>query len=222
MALGALNEMQTRLKRYVEDRTTMVAAIAHDLRTPLMRLALYLDEAPEPVRVAAEAEILEMRTRIQATLDFVQSVSTPARRRSLNLRSLVESVVDGMADLGADVAIDCSEDVTVNVDVAAMKALLTNLLENAARYAGDARVSLHRGEAGVVIEVSDHGPGIPENQLDRVFEPFYRLEPSRNRSGGGTGLGLASARAIARAHGGDLTLSNRPGGGLVARLAIPE
>ena len=162
-----------------------------------------------------------MRNRIQATLDFVQGVSKPSRRRSLNLRSLTESVVDGMSDLGADVAIECAEDVTVHVDVAALKALLTNLLENATRYAGDARVSLHRRDGVAVVEIVDRGPGIPENELERVFAPFYRLEPSRNRSGGGAGLGLASARAVARAHGGDVTLSNREGGGLLARLTIP-
>lgn len=221
VAAAALNGMQARLKKYVENRTTMVAAIAHDLRTPLMRLALYLDDVPEPLRTAAEAEIFEMRDRIQATLDFVQNINRPARRQRMSLLSLIESVVDGLADLGMDVHLEASDDVVINADAAGLRALFTNLLNNAVQYAQGARVRLSRSDSQAIVEVMDRGPGIDVQDLERVFEPFYRVERSRNRDSGGTGLGLSSARAVARAHGGDVELLNREGGGLVARVTLP-
>ena len=220
-AIAALNEMHARLKRYVDDRTTLVAAIAHDLRTPLMRLTLILEDVDEPARGASRSEIREMSDRIDAALAFVRGVAIPAKRKRLNLRSLVESVVSEMEDGGADVELVAGPQAVVDADVGGIRSMIVNLLANAVRYAGSARVALHRDDGHVRLEVSDDGPGIPEAEIERVFEPFHRVESSRSRETGGTGLGLASARAVARAHGGDVVLRNRPQGGLTVEAILP-
>ena len=146
---------------------------------------------------------------------------SPVRRQRLDLRTLVESVVDEMADRGASVVVQPGPDAIVDADVAGLRALFVNLVENAVRYADGAEVTLRRRRRTVLIDVADRGPGLPGGELERVFEPFYRLELSRNRDTGGSGLGLASARTVARAHGGDITLRNRPEGGLVATVSLP-
>jgi two-component system OmpR family sensor kinase len=220
-AASAFNAMQGRLQRYVEDRTTMVAAIAHDLRTPLMRLGLFIEDLPPPTRSAAEGEIREMKGRINSILAFMRDVNKPARRQKLKLRSLVESVVDAMADQGADVAIEDGEDITLDADVAGLRALFTNIIENAVIYGGEAQVRLDQADGHARIHVIDHGAGLPETEFEKVFTPFYRVEGSRSRETGGNGLGLASARAVARTHGGDITLTPTPGGGLTATISLP-
>lgn len=216
----ALNDMQARLKRYVDDRTTMIAAIAHDLRTPLMRLSLYLDDLPPETRSAAEAEIREMKERIQATLSFARDVNSPVRRQRMNLRSLLETISDERTDQGANVFVEPGDDLVIDGDVAGLKAMFDNLVDNAVRYANGARIVLGHMHGQAAIDVEDEGPGIPTAELERVFQPFYRIDTSRNRETGGTGLGLASARAVARAHGGDVILSHREGGGLVAHVTL--
>lgn len=221
-AILALNDMQARLKRLVDDRTTLVASIAHDLKTPLMRLYLLLDNAPDSVRSSAEAEICEMSERINTALSFVKGINTPIERKRLNLRTLIESVANDLEDNGYDVDVASGPDVTVEANVAGLRALLANVVENALRYAGDAHLELRSDSTHAIVQVTDTGPGIPETELERVFEPFYRLETSRSRTTGGMGLGLASARAVARAHGGDLILRNRPEGGLIAELSLPK
>ncbi|HEY0270835.1 MAG TPA: HAMP domain-containing sensor histidine kinase [Sphingomonas sp.] len=221
LAATAFNEMQARIRRYVDDRVTMAAAIAHDLRTPLMRLALRVEKVPMPVRAEIEADIVEMKDMIGAALAFVRDTARPLRRQRLSLRALVESVADSMVDMGADVAVASGPDIVVEADVSAVKTLVANLVGNAVKFAGAARITIARVDGQAEIAVSDDGPGVPEAQIDRLFEPFYRLEPSRNRETGGSGLGLASARAVARAHGGDVTIANRAQGGLLARAVLP-
>jgi signal transduction histidine kinase len=221
LAASAFNEMQARIGRYVEDRVTMAAAMAHDLRTPLMRLALRVEKAEPAERAAMEADIGEMKEMIAASLAFVRDIGRPPRRQRLSLRALTESVTEGMADMGDDVTLEPGEDVVIEADVSGLKALLSNLIGNAVTYAGQARVRIARPDGHALIEVADDGPGLPDALLERVFEPFFRAEPSRNRETGGSGLGLASARAVARAHGGDVTLLNRAGGGLLARVLLP-
>ncbi len=221
LAAGAFNRMQARIARYVEDRVTMAAAMAHDLRTPLMRLALRVEKVAPMERAAMEADIAEMKEMIASALAFVRDTGRTPRRQRLSLRAVVESVADEMADMGKDVAVEPGEDVVIEGDVAGLKALLANLIGNALAYAGQARVRLAGAEGHAVIEVADNGRGLPEELLERVFEPFFRAEPSRNRETGGSGLGLASARAVARAHGGDVTLINRAEGGLLARVMLP-
>ncbi len=220
-AAAAFNQMQARLNRYVDDRATVIAAIAHDLRTPLMRLELRLEDASDEIRRTCESDIRDMESMISATLAFVRDTSRPAARRPLDLRTLTESVTDDLSDRGAPVTLAPGEAVVIDGNPAALKALLSNLIQNALKYAGNADVALGRADGVATIEVRDDGPGIALEDLDRVFEPFFRGERSRNRDTGGIGLGLASVRAVARAHGGDVTIENRPEGGLRARVLLP-
>lgn len=220
-AAAAFNQMQARLSRYVEDRAMLTAAIAHDLRTPLMRLSLRLEQAPEALREQTASDIRDMESMISSVLSFLRDLSTPARRNALDLRSLAESVTDGFADQGRTVTLLPGESLVLEGDPQALKALFANLIGNALAYGGGAAEVAIGRDGDAWIEVRDHGPGIPEDQLDRVFEPFYRVEQSRNRETGGTGLGLASVRAVARAHGGEAVLINRASGGLIARVTLP-
>lgn len=220
-AATAFNQMQARLNRYVDDRATVIASIAHDLRTPLMRLELRLENAPDKIRRACENDIRDMESMLAATLAFVRDTTKPAARRPLDLRSLAENVTDDMTDMGNNVTLAPGEAIVVDGHPAALKSLMSNLVGNSIKYAGSARMALSVEEGQAVIAVTDDGPGIAEEDLDRIFEPFFRSEPSRNRDTGGIGLGLASVRAVARAHGGDATVQNRPEGGLLARVTIP-
>ena len=220
-AATAFNLMQERLNRYVEDRTTLIAAVAHDLRTPLMRLSLRLEKAPDEIRLAGEEDIREMSERIGAAMAFVREMTRHVRRQRLDLRSLAESVTTDAADAGGDVTLLPGPAIGIDGDAPSLKALLTNLVSNAVNYAGNAQVSLSAGKGVAIIEVRDTGPGMAPADLARAFEPFFRAERSRNRDTGGTGLGLASVRAVARAHGGDATIENHPDGGLLARVTLP-
>ncbi len=220
-AVTAFNEMQDRLRRYVEDRTSMVAAIAHDLRTPLTRLRFRIEAAPEEARAKMSADIDQMEAMIAATLTFVRDASGDPQRTRLELSSLLESIVDDMAETGADVSVGRTEKVVIDADSLALRRLLTNLLENAVKYGVRARASLSVINSLAEIDIDDDGPGVPPPELNRVFDPFYRREPSRSRQTGGIGLGLSVARSIARAHGGDVALINRPRGGLTARVTLP-
>lgn len=220
-AARAFNEMQTRLNQYVQDRTTLIAAVAHDLRTPLMRLALRLEKASPELRHAADADIAEMSDRIGAAMAFVRDVTRSVVKQKLDLRSIAQSVTDEWIDGGHDVILMSGPPLAMQGDVAAIKSLLTNLVGNAVRYAGNAEVALWRDDDRVVIEVADDGPGMNPADLDRAFEPFFRGEQSRNRDTGGIGLGLASVRAVARSHGGDAVIQNRAAGGLTVRVTLP-
>lgn len=217
----AFNDMQERLQRYVEDRTAMVGAIAHDLRTPLTRLRFRIENVPEEARAKMASDLDQMEEMIAAALTFVRDASRPADRTPLELSSLLESLCDEMADTGARTEIDRADKVILDGDPVALRRLFANLLENAIKFGGRAQVRVFRDSVHALVEIEDDGPGIPENELDRVFEPFYRREPSRSRQTGGIGLGLAVVRSVARAHGGDVFLTNRPDGGLTARVQLP-
>jgi signal transduction histidine kinase len=222
IAAAAFNDMQARLRRYVEDRTGMVGAVAHDLRTPLTRLRFRVESAPEELRGKMTADIEQMEEMIAATLAFVRDAFRPAERTRLELTSMLESLCDEMAETGADTDVEeRGEKVVIEGDPIALRRLFTNLLENAVKFGRGARARVFREAGHAVVEISDNGPGIPPEDLDRVFEPFYRREPSRNRQTGGIGLGLAVVRSIARRHGGDVELANRKGGGLTARVQLP-
>jgi signal transduction histidine kinase len=220
-AAAAFNEMQARLTRYVDDRAMLTAAIAHDLRTPLMRALLRIDKAPKQLRQGLEADIREMEVMISSVIDFLREISAPTRRQRLDLRALVESVTDEYLDWLQPVALLDGPSPVIEADVAALKTLVENLMSNAIKYGGDATIRIDEGEGQVVVEVRDTGPGIAPDDMERAFQPFVRLEESRNRDTGGVGLGLTSARTVARAHGGDIVLINHPEGGLVARVTLP-
>jgi two-component system, OmpR family, sensor kinase len=221
VAARAFNDMQERLRRYVEDRTAMVGAIAHDLRTPLTRLRFRIESTPDDLRAKLSSDLDEMEAMISATLSFVRDANQAAERTKLELSSLLESLVDEMQDTKSDVVIERAERVVIEGDPIALKRLFSNLLDNAVKYGSRARVRVFAQGRSAIVEVDDDGPGVPKAELERVFEPFYRREPSRNRETGGIGLGLAVVRSVARAHGGDAELENRQGGGLTARVTLP-
>lgn len=220
-AAAAFNRMQARLKRYVDDRTAMVGAIAHDLRTPLTRLRFRIEAAPEDLRPKLEADVDQMEAMIAATMSFVADATKARERTPLELSSLVESVFDDLAETGTEATVERAEKLVLNGDPIALRRLVANLAENAVKYGQRARARVFPEHGAAIIEIDDDGPGVPAAELDRVFDPFYRGEPSRNRETGGIGLGLAVVRSVARAHGGDVTLHNRPGGGLTARVSLP-
>jgi two-component system OmpR family sensor kinase len=220
-AAAAFNEMQNRIRRYVDDRTGMIGAIAHDLRTPLTRLRFRIEAAPDPLRGKMEADIDHMEAMVSSTLSFVRDAALPRDRRRLEIASLVETVMDEAALTGADTAVRRAERVVVDGDPLALKRLVANLVDNALKYGARARAGVFSEDGMAVILVEDDGPGVPEGEIERVFEPFYRLESSRSRETGGIGLGLAVVRAVARSHGGDVVLHNRPRGGLSARVTLP-
>ena len=219
----AFNLMQERLRRYVEDRTTMIAAISHDLRTPLARMRFKLERAPAELREAVESDIEQMEQMAAAVLAFVRdSDGARARARTrLDLLSLLECAVDDASFAGAEVAMAGAEAAEVEGDPLALRSVFANLIDNGVKYGGSVTVGVRRDAAEAVVEIADAGPGLPEGELERVFAPFYRAEPSRNRKTGGMGLGLAVARAVARAHGGDVTLAPGPSRGLVATVRLP-
>lgn len=199
----------------------MVGAIAHDLRTPLTRLKFRIESAPEDLRRKMAKDIDEMEQMISAAMTFVRDASHAGARSPLEVSTLVESLCDEMVETGAQVTLTDRERVVLNGDAVALRRLFTNLLENAVKFGGGVEVRVLGQEGFAVIEILDDGPGIPDDERERVFEPFYRREPSRNRDTGGIGLGLAVVRSVARAHGGEVDLENRPEGGLKARVRLP-
>jgi signal transduction histidine kinase len=219
-AAEAFNGMQSRLKRYIDDRTAMVGAISHDLRTPLARIRFKLENAPAPLKGSVLGDVAQMEQMIQGVLTFIRNESTPRHREKLDLLSLVECVADDAAMLGGDVEVTTAEPVTVDGDAMALQRLFVNLVDNAVKYGGQARIALSRTDGHAVVEITDAGPGLAGEELEKVFQPFYRADPARNVDAGGIGLGLPIARSTARAHGGDLELANA-GQGLTARVTLP-
>ena len=221
-AVAAYNEMQSRLQRYVSERTAMVAAIAHDLRTPLTRLRFRAERASPELRDLFESDIEQMDAMIAGALGFVRDTSPPTRRERLELSALVETAMDDAAQLGGRLSFNRLECVHVTGDPLALKRLVANLIDNALKFGGSATATVYPSEQMGVVRIEDDGPGIPEDQMKAVFEPFRRLETSRNRDTGGSGLGLAVVQAIAASHGGEVVLANRAGGGLAAELRLPR
>ena len=219
-AAEAFNNMQGRLKRYIDDRTAMVGAISHDLRTPLARIRFKMEAAPAPLKDSILGDVAQMEQMLQGVLTFIRNESTPRHREKLDLLSLLECVADDAALVGGDVEIEHAEPVTVDGDAAALQRLFVNLVDNAVKYGGRARITLRREADHAVVEIADAGPGLSPEDLERVFEPFYRADPARNLDAGGIGLGLPIARSTARAHGGDLELASTPQG-LRARVRLP-
>lgn len=219
-AAAAFNDMQVKLRRYVEERTAMVAAIAHDLRTPLTRMRFRIENAPPDIRDKVAADIEQMDGMVSQALTFVRGDVAGRERMKLDLGALIQSVADDLAEMGDDVSFDGGK-LVVEGDPIGLRRLVTNLVENAVKFGHRARVSLVREVDAVLIRVDDDGPGLAESEIERVFEPFHRADPSRAPSTGGFGLGLSVARSIAQAHGGDVTLANREGGGLTATVRLP-
>jgi protein-histidine pros-kinase len=222
---AGFNTMQRAVQAQLRERTFILGAISHDLKTPLTRLKLRLSDLPaDAPREAINADLDAMGALIDEGLDYARSTQLREARVPLDLVGLLEGMVDDASDLGQPVQLaSVVGPVTVCAAPRALTRLLQNLIDNALRYGGCADLSVHILADQVEVQVADHGPGIPPEDRERMFEPFVRGESSRGRDSGGTGLGLAIARNIAVAHGGRVWLSERPhGGGLVAHLALPR
>jgi signal transduction histidine kinase len=222
-ATRAFNGMQERLRRLVENRTRMLAAISHDLRTPITQLRLraeFIEDAEEQAKTLAALE--EMEAMIASTLTFARDDALTEAPRTVDLAALVGSLCDDLADAAKPVFYEVSDKITVTCRPAGLKRAVANLIENAVKYGDAARVSIDTDAEAARIVVEDDGPGIPSAELENVFAPFYRVEKSRGSGPGGVGLGLSIVRAVADAHGGHVRLENREGGGLRATLELPK
>ena len=226
----AFNDMQARLRRQLAERDQLLAAVSHDLKTPLARLRLRLELIGESgVQARALADLADLETTVADTLDFLRAGREEATV-PVAIGALAEALADDAADTGAAVEVLGDGGAPLPARPRALRRCLQNLLDNALRYGnsdGEAdapvEIVLHDAPQALCICIRDRGPGLPAAELERVFEPFRRLEHSRSRATGGTGLGLSIARAIARGHGGELTLANRSyGPGLEARLTLPR
>ena len=226
-AAAAFNTMAARIRRFVQDRTELLTAIGHDLRTPITRLKLraeFMEDEEQRRKMLSDLD--ELEAMVSATLAFGRDATHAEPVAPLDLAELLRTVLDEAGDACPDAAerigYDGPAHMTLRARSLALKRALANLVTNAVNYGGGALVRLAPPADGVVrIDVDDDGPGIPPGELDRVFEPFHRGEPSRNRETGGVGLGLPIARNILRAHGGDVTLANRPSGGVRATVTLP-
>ncbi|WP_029356300.1 ATP-binding protein [Bosea sp. 117] len=218
----AYNLMQARLQRFVEDRTRMLAAIGHDLRTPITSLRLRAEfVSDDETREKMLSTLDELRAMTEATLAFSREQAAEEPTRNVDLTALVESLCDDLVEIGHDVVVADAPKIGYRCRADALKRAVRNLVENAVRYGGRARVSVLSSASAIEIAIEDDGPGIPADRLERVFAPFFRLEDSRSRETGGIGLGLSIARNIARHHGGDITLTNT-GAGLRATISLPH
>lgn len=222
-AARAFNAMQRRMAGYLNERMQILAAISHDLQTPITRMRLRVDlmeGMPEADKLRQDLDA--MRALVQEGVTYaktLQGADEPVRR--LDLDALVRSIVNDYADTGSPVSMTREGGTAVDTRPNALRRIITNLVDNALKYGGRAEVGVQRDDTRLRIDVCDDGPGIPEEQLSAVLQPFYRLEGSRSRETGGTGLGLAIAHQLALSLGGDLSLHNRPEGGLRASIALP-
>lgn len=220
-AATALNHMQARIRTQINERAEMLAAIAHDLRTPLARLSFLLAEQPLSNRAKVEEEIAEMDQMIGTTMDYVRSEAVEPVREKIDLRSLLESVVDDSVDLGQAAMLHSGPTITVYADPLMLRRVLTNVIGNAVTHGKKARVKAYDDGKMAIIEVHDEGPGMSDADLARAFDPYFRAELSRSRNTGGVGLGLAVAKRGVEAHSGQISLSNHKGGGLIVSIALP-
>ncbi|QBK04810.1 HAMP domain-containing protein [Hylemonella gracilis] len=221
-ASRVFNQMQAQLRRQLEERDRFVAAVSHDLRTPLTRLRLRAESLADPrERRGFQQDIEGMEEMIRATLDYLRGAADEESFVLLDVGALVTSLADDHPAGPRAVRVEGAAR-AVRVQPSALRRAIGNLVDNAIRYGEQAHIRLRDEPGRLCIEVNDRGPGIPPEQLEQVFEPFYRLESSRNRHTGGVGLGLAIARDIARRQGGSLTLRNLPRSGLQAVLELPR
>lgn len=219
----ALNAMQDRLARLTADQTQALAAVSHDLRTPIGRLRLRTDLLEDrSFQAEMQGDLDEMEQMVGSVLAYLKGDADPEPRRAVDLVALLTTLVDAAADAGQDATYDGPDRAVLHARPLALKRAFANLIDNAVAYGGAARVALRDGPAGITVAVADDGPGIPEAELDRVLQPFQRIEGSRSRATGGVGLGLAIALQAVEREGGRLALVNRPGGGLTAEVSLPR
>jgi signal transduction histidine kinase len=222
-AARAFNTMQDRLQRYLDSRTRVLAAMSHDLKTPLTRLRLQVETALEDPVIQAKfgKELDEMESLVHGSLALFRGLDDDETQAPIDINSLVETIKNEFREMGYDVSVEGEAAQPFIGKPQALKRCLTNLVANAVKFGVRAKIGVEDG-AALLIRVRDDGPGIPADELERVFEPFYRVESSRNRDTGGTGLGLSIARDVAQAHGGSLVAQNLAAGGLEALLVLPQ
>lgn len=222
-AAHAFNTMQSRLASYIQERTRILAAMSHDLKTPITRLRLRAELLEDDeLRTKFTKDLEEMESLVASTLDFMRGVDNPEPLQPMDIMALLESLQTDAEEMGQEVRLEGIAAHPYPCKPAALKRCLGNLIDNAVKYGKCATLRVENSDKQLKIRILDQGTGIPEALLERVFEPFYRLENSRNRDTGGTGLGLSIARNIAQLHGGELVLRNRAGGGLEAILTLPR
>ena len=221
--IAAFNVMQTRIQTLMSYRTAMLAAISHDLRTPLTRIRLrgeFIQDPAQQERLFRDVD--ELQQMVDGALAFFRGDAQEEQITSLDLPSIVQTIIDDFADQDVMVQYRGPARLPLLGRPSALKRAIANVIENAVKYAAPPEVSVTVGETQVTISICDTGAGIPEEMLEQVFNPFFRLESSRNRATGGVGLGLTAAQSIVREHGGEVTLANRAGGGLDVRLVLPR
>lgn len=222
-ATAAFNAMQARIRQHIAQRTQMLAAITHDLQTPLTRMRLRLEKVQDSeLQERLKGDLDAMQAMVREGLELARSTDTTEAMCSLDLDSLLDSVCSDASDSGQDVTLKGRANMTLMGRPLALRRCFGNLIDNAVKYGRKAMVSVERQGGKAIVRIRDEGPGIPESELACVFEPFYRVEGSRSRESGGTGLGLPIARNIVEQHGGSISLANHPEGGLVATLVLPE
>ena len=222
-AIEAFNAMSNRVGNMLDEKDRMLGAIGHDLRTPLASLRIRAESVePEAERQKMIQTIEEMTAMLDNTLTLARSGRSMEPARIVDVTALVDSVVEEFRALGHDVEMAPGKREAVSIQPNLLRPAIRNLIENAVKYGGSAHAKVAASGDKVAIEIADSGPGIPEAELQRVQEPFFRLESSRSRETGGSGLGLTLARAAAQAHNGSLELENRAGGGLLARIMLPK
>jgi signal transduction histidine kinase len=218
----AFNAMQARIRRLIDDRTQTLAAVSHDLRTPITRLRLRTEFVGDrDLRRMIDGDLDEMERMIDSTLAFLRGAGGE-ESKAIDIGSVLRTICDQAADAGHDVVLSGSERAALYGKPLAIKRAFSNLIDNAIKYGERARVSLVDGPNDLVVTIEDEGPGITECEQERVFDPFYRIEGSRSRETGGTGLGLTLARTVVRSHGGEIMLENRPNGGLRVVVSLPK
>jgi len=215
--------MQDRLQRYLDSRTRVLAAMSHDLKTPLTRLRLQVETTLDDpaIQERLSKELDEMESMVRGALGLFRGLDDDETLVPIDINSLVATVQSEFVEMGGDVTVEGQALQSFIGKPQAFKRCLTNLVANAVKFGTRAKIIVEDGTA-LVIRVRDEGPGIPSEELERAFEPFYRIESSRNRDTGGTGLGLSIARDVAQAHGGSLVAQNLSGGGLEALLVLPR
>ncbi len=221
-SVRAFNQMRERVDRFIADRTRLLAAMSHDLRTPITSLRIrteFIDD--EELRGQMIATLDEMAAMVEAALTFARDDARRERAERVTLAPLVSALVAELQLLPRPVTLTASTETTVLARPMALKRAIRNIMENAVRYGERARVAVLVTERGAVVRIDDNGPGIPEADRERVFDPYVRLEGSRSTETGGIGLGLSIARSIIRAHGGEITLLNRAEGGLQVEIRLP-
>jgi signal transduction histidine kinase len=222
-AARAFNTMQDRLQRYLDSRSRVLAAMSHDLKTPLTRLRLQVETILEDPAIQAKfsKELDEMESLVHGSLALFRGLDDDETQAPIDINALVETIKNEFMEMGHDVTVEGAATHPLIGKPQALKRCLTNLVANAVKFGVRAKIVVEDGTA-LLIRVRDEGPGIPPEELERVFEPFYRVESSRNRDTGGTGLGLSIARDVAQAHGGSLVAQNLTTGGLEALLVLPR